>query len=66
VKLTLIAVSLLIIVLLGGCGRLIGAGGAPIPGPTGSGTPSPFGTGIAGGADDTDNVPVTEGPDLTG
>jgi hypothetical protein len=62
----LIAVSLLVLLLLAGCGRLIGAGGTPVPGPTGSGTPSPFGTGIPGGADDTGDVPVTEGPDVTG
>jgi hypothetical protein len=65
----LVAVLLATLLLLSGCGRLLRPGGQPTPGPTSS--PSPTGTGIAGGGDEgSDDVPadeaVTDGPDVTG
>lgn len=64
----LVAVLLATLLLLSGCGRLLRPGGQPTPGPTSS--PSPTGTGIAGGGDETESGPVdeavTDGPDVTG
>ena len=72
----LVAVLLASLLILSGCGRLLHPGGQPTPGPTSS--PSPTGTGIAGGGDedagggdeDADEDPtdeaVTDGPDVTG
>jgi hypothetical protein len=65
----LVALLLTAVLLLSGCGRLLGSGGQPVPGPTPSGTPTGIGTGIPAGpdegSDDLDD-PVTEGPDVTG
>ena len=63
----LVAVLLASLLLLSGCGRLLRPGGQPTPGPTSS--PSPTGTGIAGGGDegeDPADEAVTDGPDVTG
>jgi hypothetical protein len=66
-----VAVLLASLLLLSGCGRLLRSGGQPTPGPTSSVTPSPGGTGIAGGGNEgADEGPVeeavTDGPDVTG
>jgi hypothetical protein len=65
----LVAVLLVSLLILSGCGRLLHPGGQPTPGPTSS--PSPTGTGVAGGGDEgADEDPadeaVTDGPDVTG
>jgi hypothetical protein len=65
----LVAVLLASLLLLSGCGRLLQPGGQPTPGPTLTVTPSPGGTGIAGGGDegeDPADEAVTDGPDVTG
>ena len=64
-----VALLLTAVLVLSGCGRLIGSGGQPVPGPTPSGTPTGIGTPIPAGPDqgpDAVDDPVTEGPDVTG
>lgn len=71
----LIAVLLLSLLLLSGCGGLLRAGGPPIPGPTPSGTGTgvsglPGGPDVPGGPDQGEQGPagevVTDGPEVTG
>jgi hypothetical protein len=82
VRRLVLALLLMTLLLLTSCGGLIRAGQTPIPGPTGSGTPSPIGTAVPGGEEGSDGAPgggqadvgdegqaeepLTEGPALTG